>query len=210
MRASDIHVKRIIDYVSVPSLSFDAMLLKTGVKLELIENLEIIRMIQKGIRGGVCLCSTRYACANNKYMPNYDPSVAYYYFLYIDCNNLYGYAMCSYLRYSNFELIEHPELTAFDILNLPDDSEFGYILEVDLEYPEHLHDSHNDLPFCPQKFAPPGSKTSKLIPNLYDKFNYVIHYVHLKKCLKHGLILKKNLRAIKSKQKGTNRGFRII
>lgn len=52
----------------------------------------------------------------------------------------------------------------------------------------------------PQKFTPPGSKNAKLIPNLYDKFQYVIHYVHLKTCLKHGLLLKKVHRVIKFKQ----------
>lgn len=56
------------------------------------------------------------------------------------------------------------------------------------------------MPFCPQKFAPPGSKTCKLIPNLYDKYNYTIHYIHLKTCLKHGLKLKKIHRAIKFNQ----------
>lgn len=184
-------------YMTAPGLSFDAMLLKTKVKLQLIEDLEILRMIQKGIRGGVCLCSNRYAKANNKYMSNYDPKIPDNYLLYIDCNNLYGYAMCSYLPYSDFELISETEI---NVLQVPNDSEYGYILEVDLEYPEHLHDLHNDLPFCPEKFIPPGSKNPKLIPNLYDKFNYVIHYVHLKTCLRHGLILKKVHRVIKFKQ----------
>jgi hypothetical protein len=59
---------------------------------------------------------------------------------------------------------------------------------------------HNDIPFCPQKFIPPGSKQPKLIPNLFDKYEYVIHYVNLKTCLKHGLILKKIRRVIKFKQ----------
>lgn len=187
-------------YITAPSLSFDAMLLKTEVKLELIDDLEIIRMIQKGIRGGVCLCSTRYASANNKYLSNYNPSDPDNYLLYIDCNNLYGFAMCSYLPHSDFELIENPMFQVSDILCLQDNSDVGYIFDVDLEYPESLHDHHNDLPFCPQKCVPPGSKTSKLIPNLYDKYNYVIHYIHLKTCLKHGLILKNIHRVIKFKQ----------
>lgn len=187
-------------YVTAPSLSWDAMLLKTGVKLELIKDLEIIRMIQRGIRGGVCLCSTRYARANNKYLTHHDLTTPDNYLLYIDCNNLYGYAMCSYLPHSNFKLIENPHFQVSDILSLKDDSEVGYIFEVDLEYPETLHVCHNDLPFCPQKFAPPGSKTRKLIPNLYDKYNYIIHYIHLKTCLKHGLKLKKVHRAIKFSQ----------
>lgn len=187
-------------YVTAPSLSWDAMLLKTKVKLELIEDLDMIRMIQRGIRGGICLCSTRYASANNKYLSNYNPSDPDNYLLYVDCNNLYGFALCSYLPHSDFELIENPMFQVSDILCLQDDSNVGYIFEVDLEYPETLHDLHNDLPFCPQKFIAPGSKTSKLIPNLYDKYNYIIHYIHLKTCIKHGLVLKKIHRAIKFNQ----------
>lgn len=86
-------------YLTAPSLSFDAMLLLSKVKLELIEDKdfqEIIRLIQKGIRGGVCQVSTKYAKANNKYLPDYDPSSPDNYLFYIDCNNLYGYAMCSF------------------------------------------------------------------------------------------------------------------
>lgn len=75
-------------------------------------------------------------------------------------------------------------------MNVSDDDSYGYILEVDLIYPDHLRNKHRDLPFAPEKFVPPGGKTVKLIANLYDKFNYVIHYVHLKECLKNGLILK--------------------
>lgn len=187
-------------YITAPSLSFDAMLLKTKVQLELINDLEIYRMIQSGIRGGICLCSNRYAKANNKYLPNYDSSRAVNHLLYIDCNNLYGYAMCSYLPCSDFKLMEKNDIDRLDVLKISHDSDFGYILEVDLQYPEHLHDLHNDLPFCAQNFIPPGSKTPKLIPNLYDKFRYVIHYIHLQTCIKHGLVLKNIHRVIKFKQ----------
>lgn len=187
-------------YLTTPSLSFDAMLLKTNVQLQLIEELEIVRMIQSGIRGGICLCSTRYAKSNNKYLSNYDPSIPNNYLMYIDCNNLYGFAMCAYLPYSDFKLLSRHEIHNLDICEVPDNAEYGYILEVDLHYPECLHDLHNDIPFCPQKFIPPGSKTTKLIPNLYDKYFYVIHYVHLKECLKHGIKLKKIHRVIQFKQ----------
>lgn len=187
-------------YLTTPSFSFDAMLLKTKVKLELISNLEIIRMIQKGIRGGICLCPRRYAKSNNKYQSDYDPSKPSNFLLYIDCNNLYGFAMCSYLPHSDFSLLKGNDIKNLEVMNIPDDNEYGYILEVDLKYPEYLHDLHNDLPFCAENFIPPGSKNKKLTPNLYDKYNYVIHYVHLKKCIEHGLILKKVHRVIKFKQ----------
>lgn len=187
-------------YITTPSLSFDAMLLKTEVKLELINNLEILRMIQNGIRGGICLCSNRYSQANNKYLKNYNPSKKTNYLILIDNNNLYGFALSAPLPHSDFTLLSRAEIDSIDFQNTPPDGEIGYILEVDLMYPDHLHDIHNDLPFCAQKFAPPGSKTSKLIPNLYDKFEYVIHFVHLQTCMKNGLILKKIHRVIKFKQ----------
>jgi hypothetical protein len=78
---------------------------------------------------------------------------------------------------------------------------------VDLLYPEYLHSAHNDYPFCAQKFVPPGGKTSKLIPNLYDKYEYVIHYVHLKTCLQNGLILDNIHRVLTFRQSSFLKGY---
>ncbi|KAL0850902.1 hypothetical protein ABMA28_006811 [Loxostege sticticalis] len=187
-------------YLTAPSLSFDAMLLKTGVQLELLADLEIIRFIQKGIRGGICLCSTRYAQANNKYMPYHDHTEPDSFLVYIDCNNLYGYSMCQPLPVSDFRLLDQNEINLLDVMNIADDADFGFILEVDLIYPEELHYTHNDYPFCAEKFIPPGGKTPKLIPNLYSKYQYVIHYVHLKTCINNGLILDKIHRVLTFRQ----------
>lgn len=189
-------------YLTAPSLSFDAMLLKTGVRLELISDVEIFRMIQKGIRGGICLCSKRHVNANNEYMDTFDPSSKKSFIMYLDCNNLYGYSMCQCLPFSDFRFMNTDEINIlqFNLTHISDTDENGYILEVDLMYPKTLHTEHNDLPFCPEKYIPSGGKNKKLIPNLYDKFHYVIHYVHLKKCLQHGLLLKKIHRVITFKQ----------
>lgn len=187
-------------YLTAPSLSFDAMLLKTGIQLELINDLAMLRMLQSGIRGGVCLCSHRHAKANNAHLPDYKPSEPASYIAYIDCNNLYGFNMCQYLPLSNFRFLTQDEIKKLVITKIANDADYGYILEVDLEYPKHLHNLHNDLPFCPEKCIPPGGKNHKLIPNLYDKFSYVIHYIHLKTCLNHGLILKKIHRVITFRQ----------
>lgn len=67
-------------------------------------------------------------------------------------------------------------------------------------YPEYLHDHHSDLPFAPEKFTPPGGKTKKLIASLYDKYQYVIHFVNLKECVKHGLVIKKIHRILRFRQ----------
>lgn len=183
-------------YLTAPSLSFDAMLLKTGVELELITDFNMLSMIQNGIRGGVCLCSHRHAKANNKYVPDYEPSQPDSYVIYIDCNNLYGYSMYQSLPLSNFRFLDQREIDVLDITQVDNNAKYGFILEVDLIYPKDLHIEHNDLPFCPEKCIPPGGKDSKLVPNLHDKYFYVIHYVYLKTCLKHGLKLKKIHRVI--------------
>lgn len=101
---------------------------------------------------------------------------------------------------SDFSFLSKEEFTNFDVTNVSDDSEYGYILEVDLIYPESLHNKHSDRPFALEKFIPPGGKTKKLIASLYNKFQYVIHYVYLKECLKNGLILSNIHRIVRFRQ----------
>ncbi|CAH1643155.1 unnamed protein product [Spodoptera littoralis] len=187
-------------YISSPGLSWDAMLLYTGIQLELIHDLEMYNMIEKGIRGGLAQCSHRYAKANNIYLPHFDDSKPSTYLVYLDCNNLYGHAMTRKLPISDFKFMTSQEIVSFRLFDIPDDAEYGYILEVDLMYPEYLHNLHSDLPFAPEKFIPIGGKTEKLIANLYDKYNYVIHYIHLKECIKNGLVMKKIHRILQFKQ----------
>lgn len=189
-------------YVSAPGLSWDAMLLKTHAKMDLISDIEIYKMLEQGIRGGLSQCSRRYVKANNKYMKEFDNNLPSSYIIYLDCNNLYGYCLMKKLPISEFRLLNDEEIACIDLNLFNEDSETGLILEIDLEYPAQLHDAHSDLPYAPEKFTPPGGKTSKLIANLYDKYNYVIHYLHLKECLERGLILKKIHRVLAFKQDG--------
>ena len=84
------------------------------------------------------------------------------------------------------------------IKNFDEDSDKGYILEVDVEYAKDLHDLHSDLPFLPEKMK--INKCSKLVSNLYDKNNYVVHKRSLKQTLNHGLVLKKVHRVIQFNQ----------
>lgn len=90
---------------------------------------------------------------------------------------------------------------ADSILNLKDDSDDGYIFEVDLHYPPELHDKHNDYPFCPERRSVDNiMKNEKLLLTFYDKKNYITHFSMLKLALKHGLILKKVHRVLQFKQ----------
>ena len=84
------------------------------------------------------------------------------------------------------------------IKNYDEDSDKGYIFEVDIEYPKNLHDLHSDLPFLPKRMK--TDKCNKLVCNLYDKNNYVVHIRSLKQALDHGLILKKVHREIQFNQ----------
>ncbi|XP_023311299.1 uncharacterized protein LOC111691962 [Anoplophora glabripennis] len=187
-------------YLTAPSLSWDAMLHSTGVELELLTDIDSVHFFRRGIRGGVAQCSKRKAVANNKFIPNYDPLKPTSYIMYLDATNLYGAAMKQPLPTGGFRWVEKDEIENFNVSDINDDAHKGYVLEVDLQYPAHLHDIHNDLPLGPESMIPPNSKTAKLIPNLNDKYKYVIHYRNLKQYLKYGLKLKKIHRVLEFSQ----------
>lgn len=86
------------------------------------------------------------------------------------------------------------------ILDLKDDSNTGYLFEVDLHYPRELHDDHNDYPFCPEKRSIAGVSQEKLMLTFYDKEKYVVHYSMLKLALEHNLVLKKVHRVLQFEQ----------
>ena len=81
-----------------------------------------------------------------------------------------------------------------------EESDEGYFLGVDNQYIEKLHELLNDLPFLPERMK--IEKVEKLVANLHDKTEYVIHVINLKQALNHGLVLKKVHRVIKFNQNG--------
>ena len=75
--------------------------------------------------------------------------------LYFDMNNLYGDAMNQYLPYANFKWVKDINKIEQTLMQIKKDSSTGYILKVDLEYPQELHDIHNDYPLAPEKINIP-------------------------------------------------------
>ena len=108
---------------------------------------------EKGLRGGISYIAKRYAKKNNKYMKNCDPTKPSKYITYLDMNNLCGWAMKGYLPYGGFKWLKN--IDNFDVNSISKKSLIGYILEVDLEYPDELHMLHNDYPLAPENLAIP-------------------------------------------------------
>ena len=175
-------------YYTAPGLAWDAALKITEVELELLSDIDMLLMVEKGIRGGVSMISNRYGKANNKYMGNSfikrEPSK---YITYLNANNLYGWAMSKPLPTHGFKWMKVSELQTWE--NNP------CILEVDLEYSRNLHDLHSDYPLTPERIE--VNKVDKLIPNLWNKKKYVILYENLKQYLSLGLKLTHIHRGIK-------------
>ena len=132
-------------------------------------------------------------------MKNYDKNIESSYLMYLDANNLYGWTMSQKLPVNGFKWED--DLSRFNedfIKNYNENSDIGYFLEVDVEYPKKLFGSHKDLPFLPERKK--LEKVEKLVCSIEDKEKYVIHIRALKQALNHGLILKRVHRVIQFNQ----------
>ena len=185
-------------YFTAPGLAWDACLKITDIDLELLSDPNMLLMFEKGIRGGISIISNRYGEANNKYMrKGFNKNKPSKYLMYLDANNLYGCGMSEKLPTHGFKWLSCGEMEKlFNNQVLQVWEKIPCILEVDLEYPENLHDLHNDYPFCPERVKCKNG-VEKLIPNLNDKTKYIIHYKNLIQCLRAGIKLKKIHRGIK-------------
>ena len=203
-------------YLTAPHFFWDAALKKTRVKLDLISDIEMYRMIEAGIRGGISMISHRHAVADNPITnpdrrPD-DPDNKW--IVYLDANNLYGVAMVQKLPVGDYKWVTPEE---FDV-NTDCQGDTGYIVRVDLEYPSELHDLHNMYPLAPDRMKveeemlttcqhsilkKSGSRhtpTEKLIPNLMHKKDYVVHLSVLQLYMKLGLRVTKVTDVISFKQ----------
>jgi DUF1009 family protein len=92
------------------------------------------------------------------------------------------------MPYGGFKWME-PTLDGLN--KLTETSYIGRMYEVDITYPKHLHDEHNDLPFLPNNTIPAGSKVGKLMVTFEKKERYIIHYRNLQQAIANGLIVEK-------------------
>ena len=112
----------------------------------------MLLMVEKGTRGGICQEKHMYTKANNKYMKNYDKDIISSYLMYLDANNLYGWAISQKLPVNGFKWVE--KLSRFNeifIKNYNENSNIGYFLGVDIDYQKELFNLHKDLPFSPKR-----------------------------------------------------------
>ena len=202
-------------YFTVPGLAWDAMLKLTTIELELLTDPTMYLFVENAIRGGISTVTNRYSQANNPYLENYDVDKPTTYVTYLDCNNLYGTSMSESLPTGNFHWLTQSEIDHLRVEDIADDSSEGYILECDLGYPGYLHDAHSDYPLAAEKMKitedmlspyckellehlglPFTSTINKLVPNLYDKNKYILHYRNLKLYLELGMTIKKVYRVL--------------
>ena len=206
------------NYFTSPGLSWDAMLKMTNIKLELMTDINMFQFIESAMRGGISYISHRYGRANNKYMKEYDEKAPSKYIMYLDANNLYGWAMSQYLPTGGFKWMTDKQINKINLAKYNENSEKGLILEVDLEYPKELHNLHNDYPLAAERVCVNKNMLSeyckkiatkynistglvhKLIPTLSNKEKYVLHYRNLQLYLDLGLKVNKVHRVLQFNQ----------
>ena len=157
-------------YFTSLGLSWDAMLKMTDIKLELMIDVDMFQFIEKGMRGGVSYIANRHGKSNNKYMKEYNEKAPSKYIMYLDANNLYGWAMSQYLPTGNFRWMTDKEINKIDLGKCKIDGKKGLISEVDLEYAQELHNLHNDYPVAPEKLNVSNNMLSEYCKKIAEKY----------------------------------------
>ena len=131
-------------YFSAPRLAWDASLTIIKIQVELLSDPDMLLMIESGIRGGIVTISHRLAKANNEYMgTDFDATKDSKFISYLDANSFHVWAMSKQFPMSGLKWMTDDELNDWKHLN--------GIIEVDLEYPEQLHNHHNDFSLAPER-----------------------------------------------------------
>ena len=194
----------IFSHYSINSLTWEVMKKWCPVQIKILDNYKIYSAFESMARGGLCDIGSRYACANNKYMENYDPNIESSYIMHFDINSMYGHVMRKYpMPYDDFVFLTNDEINDFNIWDYDINSEYGFILNIDIsEIDIKYHDYYNDLPLFPVKerilkknisdyqkqILKDNEKnfisSQKLICNFNEKRNYTLHYLTLQFYLK--------------------------
>ena len=162
-----------VHYYITPGLVWDAALRVSRVDLQLITDVDMYHFVENSIRGGI---SSRHADTYDSILHNQN-------LMYLDANNLYGWAMSQSLPTHGFHFLHQDEISTLNLQELSDDAEDGYIFEVDLHYPTRVHNRHDDYPLAfeslvidrslylstQQAVFPESAPQRKLSPNLRDK-----------------------------------------
>ena len=133
--------------------------------------------VEKGIRGGMCNTVHRYAKAENKFMKDYDKNKESSYLKYWDVNNTHGWVMSQKLPVNKFEWIETTSQFNEDFIkNYNEESDEGYFLESEVQYPEKLHEFQNDLPFYQKERKLKDQKSLLLIYIIKLKMSFTFTF----------------------------------
>lgn len=211
-------------YISLPGYAYDCMLKLTGIAIDYIRDPDLFLMLSQNIRGGFSFVAKRLETnlvESNTTIQNdrlVKTPARRKNLLYIDANNLYGWAQCQALPIGEFTFLSESEIQSLDLDQLTNEDDYGYIFEVDLEYPSSLHKQHRSFPLAPEKITVTPSmlssyqlkcreklnlkkpKSNKLSATFYDREKYVVHYSTLKLYVKLGLKIKKIYRVVKFRQ----------
>lgn len=180
-------------FYSIPGLSWASALKMTNNQVDLLYDSCMYEFFESGLRGGMTFI--------NKHMCKQENNTE---LLYLDINNLYGWALSQMLPCNSFQWCLDREFLAQLVKDLllmdTENCDIGYVFEVDLAIPNSLHDQFDQLPLAPELKCPPGIKTRKLLLTHEAKHNYVIHFRLLKTFLSLGVEVTKIHRAVSFRQ----------
>lgn len=219
------------NYISLPGLCMDASFIFAGSRQNGSDHIpfsidlfdenqhDMYLFIEDSIRGGVSMTPGRYAKANHKYLDTWDPTLLSKYILYLDANNLYGYAMNQSLPFADYSWMSDIQIASFNFMSISRDSPTGYILEVDGYFPHETHDYLRDFPPAPLKqrvtedmispfsvqmntryHHPHDNKTEKLLCTLEDRKYYKCYYGTLQLYCTLGFVVTKVHRILRFRQ----------
>jgi hypothetical protein len=191
-------------FFSIPGMSWSSALKRTQCKLDVLKDSQMYEAFEIAIRGGLSFV--------NKHQSEYKEGEVE--LLYVDVNNLYGWALSEPLPYADFQWVDDEDRLKQLVEMLPSmdcvAASEGYLFEVDIEIPQQYHDFMEQLPVCPEHMIPPPqlygeqhgveNKVEKLVTSLLPKRNYYIHFRLLQQVMALGGEVTHIHRAISFKQ----------